>query len=169
MQAYCSTCDSNQDVELVEDADVAGSVMCQACGDEFVPAAAAGKYENYFVASVLAVEPVPKQSLKKVTVSITADGGEESSLQIVTAAKYIDAGWRVVVALEGAVVPAGAVVEEDADAFVVKPQTVGGVKSAGIICDSWSLGWAGGAKGAVQQLPESYEIGNQPPDSRPRA
>ena len=39
-------------------------------------------------------------------------------------------------ALEGAVVPAGSDPEEDTDVIVVKPSSVGGVKSYGMLCDA---------------------------------
>ena len=177
MDAYCNTCESSQEVEVVKGGAEEGMVMCLACGDEFVPTSSSGcggggtKYANYTIGEVLSVEEIPKQKLKKVLVLTTPDGSEDTAVQVVTNAKYIEAGWRVVVATEGAVVPAGAVAEEDPDAIVVKSSVVGGVRSRGMLCDCHMLGWAGGAKGVVQQIPNDPElpIGVQPPAARPRA
>ena len=73
---------------------------------------------------VLTVDAVPKKSdLKKCTIDVTGDG-DGGSVTVVTNAKHITAGWRVVVALEGAVVPAGANPEEDLDVVVVKKTSV---------------------------------------------
>jgi len=75
----------------------------------------------------------------------------------------------VVVALENAIVPAGANLEDDSNAIQIKPTAVGGVMSRGMLCDSPMLNWTGGAKGAVQQLPDSFVVGDKPPAARPRA
>ena len=37
-----------------------------------------------------------------------------------------------------------------------------------MLCDAPMLGWSGGAKGAVQQLPEECVVGGPPPSSRPQ-
>lgn len=77
------------------------------------------------VGVVLTVEAVPKKSdLKKCTVDVTGDDSGNSSVVVVTNAKHVAAGWRVVVALEGAIVPAGADPEEDSDVVVVKKTSV---------------------------------------------
>lgn len=188
MQVFCETCDSVQEVEPVDEGG--DMVFCTVCGDEFKPAGnsgeSGGKYDNYFIGFVISVEDVPKKDLKKVMIDTTADG--EPNVQIVTNAKHISASWLVVVALENSVVPAGSVVGEDVDAFIVKPTSVGGVKSEGMLCDryillivyqqqsflrnlcySWMLGWTGGAKGVVQRIPDTFTVGSAPPDSRPRA
>ena len=74
-----------------------------------------------------------KAPLKKCKVSI---GDDEEELQIITNAKYVAENDWVVVATEGAIVPAGAQSEEDGgQGIVVKPQSVGGQKSQGILCD----------------------------------
>lgn len=173
MEAFCSSCDSLQAVEPVPDAPVANTVFCAACGDEFVVSDSGdkgGRYSFYKVAKVLSVEALPKQKdLKKVVVDVRGDGDEESAVVVVTNAKYVEPDWLVVVALENAVVPAGAVVGEDPDAVQVKPTSVGGIKSYGMLCDCAMLGWTGGAKGLVQQLPAGqFNPGDSPPDSRPR-
>ena len=81
-------------------------------------------YDVHTVGVVLTVEAVPKKSdLKKCTIDVTGDGSG-SSVTVVTNAKHIAAGWRVVVALENAVVPAGANPEEDSDVVVVKKTSV---------------------------------------------
>lgn len=177
MEAFCKSCDSIQEVECVADTEAANLVYCLACGEEFLKEEAKGdKYDHFHIARVLKVEPISKQKdLKKILADIRGDGDESLAIQIVTNAKYIDESWLVVVALENAVVPAGAIVGEDSDATLIKPTSVGGVKSNGMVCDSPMLAWSGGAKGAVQQLPERDEngtiqfvVGDKPPTSRPR-
>lgn len=179
MQAFCPSCASEQEVEAVEGAAVPDTVFCLACGEEFVNKSTSAEsiYDSYKIGRVLSVAPIPKQKdLKKVMVDVNGDGDESSAVQIVTNAKYIEPNWLVVVALENAVVPAGAVIGEDPDALQIKPTSVGGVKSCGMVCDSPMLRWTGGAKGIVQQLPEfdengnpQYFVGNAPPSSRPRS
>jgi len=171
MEAFCKACDSVQEVEKVEEGSE--SVFCVACGEEFVPSSGSGAeadpYNNYKIGLVKSVDAIPKQKdLKKVMVDVIGNGEETSFVQIVTNAKYIDAGWKVVVALENAIVPAGASLEDGTDAIQIKPTSVGGVKSSGMLCDSPMLNWTGGAKGAVQQLPETFVIGDKPPVARPR-
>jgi tRNA-binding EMAP/Myf-like protein len=149
-------------------------VFCTVCGDEFPLSTAAAtvtsssKYQNYKIGLIVSVEEIPKKKdLKKVMVDANGDG--ENLVQIVTNAKYVECGWKVVVALKDAIVPAGSQLDEDPHAMKVAPTSVGGVKSEGILCDSWMLNWSGGAKGAIQQMPETFAIGDSPPDSRPRA
>ena len=155
--------------------DSENGVYCIACGEEFVPSSVAAQiaggdpYSNFVVAVVLSVDAIPKQKeLKKVMVDIRGDGDEGTAVQIVTNAKYVEAGWKVVVALENAVVPAGASLEDDSNAVQVKACAVGGVMSRGMLCDSPMLAWTGGAKGVVQQLPDTFAVGDKPPSSRPR-
>jgi tRNA-binding EMAP/Myf-like protein len=164
MEGFCATCDGVTEVEPV-DGDAA-RVMCLACGEEFdMPTSGGGEglYDNYVVGLVLSVEPL-KKDLKKVMVDVKGDG---EGVQIVTNAKYIEVNWKVVVALENSIVPAGGSVD-DGDAVLVKKTSVGGVMSHGMLCDSAMLNWTGGAKGFVQQLPDSFEIGSAPPSARPR-
>lgn len=177
-QAFCKTCDSIQDVEPVADATDADLVFCTACGDEFNTAVGGSSnagddpYNNYVIGKVLKVEAIPKQKeLKKILVDVTGECDEAKAVQIVTNAKYIEPNWLVVVAMENAVVPAGAVIGEDPDALQIKATSVGGVKSYGMVCDSPMLKWVGGAKGVVQQIPESagFKVGDKPPATRPRS
>jgi tRNA-binding EMAP/Myf-like protein len=132
MEANCGTCDSVQPCELAEEG---GSVyICETCGDEVQVAAggaAGGKYDGYVIGRVLSVDAIPKQKdLKKTVVDIVGDGDIANALTIVTNAKYIDPAWLVVVATQGAIVPAGAA-PEDTDAVVVSKRSVGGVASQG--------------------------------------
>lgn len=173
MQAFCKTCDSIQEVEKVEESVSGDTVFCVACGEEFIPDCENGvsstPYSNYRIGNVLSVEPIAKQKdLKKVMVDVNGDSEEGSAVQIVTNAKYIEVGWKVVVALENAIVPAGSALDEDPDAIRIKATAVGGVMSRGMLCDSPMLKWTGGAKGMVQQLPESFKIGDAIPSARPR-
>lgn len=174
MEAFCKTCDSLQEVEKVDESGE--TVFCVACGEEFIPStnaassgAAGDVYSNFCVGKVLSVEAIPKQKdLKKVMVDVTGNDDESTAVQIVTNAKYIEAGWKIVVAMENAVVPAGASIDEDPNAVLIKGCAVGGVMSRGMICDSPMLNWTGGAKGVVQQLPDTFNVGDKPPASRPR-
>lgn len=176
MEAYCRSCESVQEVESVADAADPNTVFCVACGEEFVNTGKGGAagdiYNQFVIGRVLVVEAIPKQKdLKRVLVDVRGDGDAEAAVQIVTNAKYIEVSWLVVVALENAIVPAGAVLGDDPDAVQVKACSVGGVKSRGMVCDSPMLAWTGGAKGAVQQLPEGcgFEVGSKPPSARPRS
>eukprot|EP01039_Chlorochromonas_danica_P000316 gene316-338_t len=173
MEAFCKTCNSVQEVEYTEEGST--QVYCLACGDEFpfVPLdTSGGKYDNYKVGLVVRVEPIAKsKDLKLCHIDVVGNGEEESVLPVVTNAKYVEPGWRVVVACIGAVVPAGATYSEgdDEDGVIkVSKRQVQGVESRGMICDCPMLGWSGGAKGFIQQLPDSFAVGSSPPDSRPR-
>ena len=69
------------------------------------------------------MEPLPKKSdLKKCLIDV--NGGETEGVVVVTNAKHISAGWRVIVALENAVVPAGSDPEEDTNVTIVKKSVV---------------------------------------------
>ena len=50
----------------------------------------------------------------------------------------------------------------------VKKASVGGVTSEGMLCDSYMLGWKGGGRGMAAILPDIFDIGSTPPDSKPR-
>lgn len=170
MEAFCKACESVQPVELVDDAAVANTVYCSTCGEEFVMQVkgAGDIYDNYKIGKVLNVEEIPKQKLKKVLIDVVGNGDLETAVQIVTNAKHIEVNELVVVALENAIVPAGSVLDEDAGAIQVKPTSVGGVKSYGMVCDSPMLKWVGGAAGIVQKLSEAdFKVGDKPPAARP--
>jgi tRNA-binding EMAP/Myf-like protein len=164
LKSYCLACECQVEVEPCGP----GLVMCVQCGEEFDPKEVEelkpeiSKFANFCIAKVLKVDEL-KDGLKKLSVDV----GRESPVTIVTSAK-ISVGHRVVVALEGAIVPAGKVVGQDPDAVVVKATSVGGVKSHGMLCDSPMLGWVGGAKGVAQVLPDTFVIGDLPPETRPR-
>ncbi len=71
--------------------------------------------------------------------------------------------FRVVVA------PAGSsVLDNEGELLLVKKASVGGVTSEGMLCDSYMLNWKGGGKGIAATLPDHFEIGSVPPDSKPR-
>jgi tRNA-binding EMAP/Myf-like protein len=179
----CPTCGCCQDLEYLHEDEEGHEeennrfVFCTVCGEEFPFSSSANdrirnscnnKYLNYKIGQIVTVEEIPKKKdLKKVLVNLS-NTEEEDLIQIVTNAKYVEIGWKVVVALKDAIVPAGSKLDEDSNAMLVSPTSVGGVKSDGMICDSFMLGWNGGAKGVIQQIPDSYEIGTCPPDSRPR-
>jgi tRNA-binding EMAP/Myf-like protein len=175
-EAFCPTCTSSQEVEFVEDSTEV--VYCLACGEEFALKAAGvsdegggGKFANYKIGRIMKVEPVAKsKDLKLCHIDVTNSGDESTFLPVVTNAKYAEAGWKVVVACVGAIVPAGATWSgaDDDTAMKVTKRNVSGVESRGMLCDCPMLGWSGGAKGFIAQLPDTYSIGDAPPDSRPR-
>ena len=76
----------------------------------------------------------------------------------------------VVIACEGAVVPAGAEPEADGGQGVeVKKASVSGNASAGMLCDSPMLAWTGGAAGVPAKIDgfDFIELGGVPPINRP--
>jgi tRNA-binding EMAP/Myf-like protein len=104
--------------------------MCGDCGHEF--AAGSDQYRNYIVGVVVSVEEVKKKKLKVVSVDV----GAGEPINVVTSAKHVAVDERVVVALEGARVPATATQEEcedsdEEEAVVVQAASVGGRKSHG--------------------------------------
>lgn len=182
MEAFCKTCGGNQEVERCED-ESSNQVYCLACGDEFEyveKGASSGgaiasddKYANYKVGLIMRVEPVAKsKDLKLCHIDLIGDGNDDTLVPVVTNAKYVEAGWKVVVACIGAIVPAGATLgangSEDDEVLQVTKRNVQGVESRGMICDCFMLGWTGGAKGFIQRVPDSSNVGDAPPDSRPR-
>jgi len=111
------------------------------------------------VGVILEVEPIPKKAkLKKLKVNV---GDEENPLTIVTNAKNVEEGRRVVIATVGAYLG-----DPDDENIVAKTQ-VGGVTSQGMLCDAPMLGWKGGAKGNPVKIPDSLPIGSIPPEERP--
>ena len=112
------------------------------------------------------------KKLKAVTVRVAAmaehdeDKEGDGCVVVVTNAKYVEAGKLVVVALPGAIVPAGAD-PEDGGTLVAKA-SVGGRMSNGMLCDSRMLGWVGGAAGVAVSLDASvFNVGQAPPAKRP--
>lgn len=174
-EAFCTACNSQQEVDFVDES--VEIVYCLACGEEFALKAAiatadGGKYSNYKVGRIMKVDPVAKsKDLKLCHIDVTNTGDESSFLPVVTNAKYAEIGWKVIVACVGAIVPAGATWsgEDDDTAMKVTKRNVSGVESRGMLCDCPMLGWSGGAKGFIAQLPaDSFAIGTAPPDTRPR-
>eukprot|EP00854_Cymbomonas_tetramitiformis_P003929 gene3929-4895_t len=116
-------------------------------------------YDGFVVGLVLALNDVAnKDKLKELQVDV----GASEPLNIVTNAPNIKEGVRVVVAKEGATVTC------DGNEIVVAKATVGGCKSEGMLCDAPMLGWSGGGAGAAALVPDTFEVGSQPPPSRPR-
>ena len=137
MKSFCEECQAETDVEKVEDGDE-NLVFCLDCGTEFsVKDPVAEKYKHFTVGLVTTVDAVPKkEKLKIVKVNVgPTDSGEDRILQVVTNAKHVETGSRVVVACPGAIVPAGAKLDETESAIEVKAGVVGGVKSEAMLCD----------------------------------
>ena len=121
----CLSCGGEEVMDITEDEDLEDDLlrqyMCQDCGEE--QSGADWKYRGYKIGQVTEVEEM-KAPLKKCKVSI---GEGEEDLQIVTNAKYVAEDDWVVVATEGAIVPAGAQSEADGGQGIeVKPTSVGG-------------------------------------------
>ena len=138
--------------------------MCEECGHE--QSSIDWKYRGYKIGRVLEVQEI-KNNLKKC--KVTLDG--ENELQIVTNAKHVAENELVVVASQGAIVPAGADPEEDGgQGTVVKQASVGGEKSEAMMCDGVMLSWQGGANGVLVKLLEEdgYMVGARPPATKPR-
>ena len=97
---------------------------------------------------------------------------EDLVVQIVTNAKHVEEGDIVAVAKEEAIVPAGAEPESDGgEGIEVKKTTVGGVQSAGMLCDGVMLSWPAGTAGVLakfNEFEEHFPVGGAPPLIKPR-
>ena len=163
---YCLDC-KGEDVMCLDEEDdpsLNKNWMCNECGHEFTDAD--WKFRGYKVGNVLDVTEM-KAPLKKCVVQIEPDS--EEGLQIVTNAKHIAEGDRVVVATIDAIVPAGAQTEDEGgQGIILKKATVGNEKSEGILCDGVMLGWQGGSNGVLVKLDaEKHEVGSVPPANKP--
>ena len=162
----CPECGSN--IEAIEDDEETKSpfgtpYMCMECGHEATEASL--KYKNFKVGKVTEVEDKGKLKVFKV---IFEEDGEP--LQIVTNAKHVDEDQMVVIACEGAIVPAGAESEADGGQGIeVKKASVGGNASSGMLCDAPMLAWTGGAAGVPAKVEgfDYIELGGVPPMTRP--
>jgi len=148
--------------EAAVDLDSADEKMGDASSDN--ETASDNKWQHIVVGIITDVSSVPKKKLTQISVDV----GEETEVSIVSNAKHLKIGERVAVALAGAVIPVGAIPDEDTHAFKVKKQSVGGVKSEGTVCDGYALGWAGGSKGVAARIPDSFKLGERPPTTKPR-
>jgi hypothetical protein len=97
----------------------------------------------------------------------TMDIGSSSHLSIVTNSSLVRSGSKYIIAMSGAIVPAGSSAEDDG-VIVVKTTTVGGRKSEGIICDAPMLNWGSTNSGVPVFLTGTeYVNGDTPPSSKP--
>ena len=95
------------------------------------------------VCVVKSCEALPnKNTLKKCEVDI----GTDELLTVITNAKNIREGSRVIVATEGTEI------EVNGEVIVVKKTNIGGVYSCGMFLDSVMLCWPGGAAGIAAQV-----------------
>ena len=116
----------------------------------------------YKVCEVKSVEECGKNKDGKILRACKTDVGGSEEITVVTVAS-VKIGDRLVVA------PVGSTVELDSgEEIVVKKAPVSGVMSEGIFCDSKMLGWTGGAQGVAVQIPGNFELGSEPPSSKPR-
>lgn len=112
---------------------------------------------QYKVGVVQSVTDLPK-NLRKCEFDIGS-----STIVVVTAASNVREGSRLAVA------PVNSkVLGSSGEVITVTQQSVGGVMSQGIFCDSKMLGWKGGAEGIAAQIPKAVEIGDAPPATKPR-
>ncbi|GMI23956.1 hypothetical protein TrCOL_g13201 [Triparma columacea] len=119
-------------------------------------------YTNYAIATCITIEDM-KSPLRLTTMDI----GSSSHLSIVTNSSLVRSGSKYIIAMSGAIVPAGSSAEDDG-VIVVKTTTVGGRKSEGIICDAPMLGWGSTNSGVPVFLTGSeYVNGDTPPSSKP--
>eukprot|EP00519_Triparma_laevis_P004443 CAMPEP_0182515600 /NCGR_PEP_ID=MMETSP1321-20130603/38478_1 /TAXON_ID=91990 /ORGANISM="Bolidomonas sp., Strain RCC1657" /LENGTH=169 /DNA_ID=CAMNT_0024723047 /DNA_START=131 /DNA_END=636 /DNA_ORIENTATION=+ len=123
-------------------------------------------YTNYKVGVVTSLTDL-KSSGGKPLRSLLIDIGSEDPITVVTNAPNVRENTRLVVATVGAVIPCN-IDPEDDDAVVISRTSVGGVMSEGMVCDSKMLNWVGGGEGVAVQVPSTFELGSEPPTSKPR-
>jgi tRNA-binding EMAP/Myf-like protein len=103
--------------------------------------------------------PVPgKDRLKHLKVNIG-----DSILEVITNAPNVQLGTRTIIAT------LGTEIEVNGEAIIVEKQTVNGLVSEGVVCDSKMCGWSGGAQGIAVQIPDSLALGSPCPSLKPRA
>jgi tRNA-binding EMAP/Myf-like protein len=152
-----------------EEVDDEGGMMCVSCRFEVskTELEASRMYKGCRVGRLLTVAAVAgKEKLSVVEIDVGLEG-DDSTIPVVTNAKYVSKGDLVVVATIGAVVPAGANPEQDVDSFVVKKSSVGGRASCGVLCDAPMLCWERGTKGLLVKLSTSSVVGAAPPAENP--
>lgn len=112
----------------------------------------------FIVCKVIECEDVKnKDRLKKLKVDIGK--GDDDCITVVSNAPNVRLGTRTVVALVGTVLP---------NDEVVQKVVVAGITSQGMLCDSPTLSWVGGAANQCVLMPDSYELGSIAPASKPR-
>jgi tRNA-binding EMAP/Myf-like protein len=99
------------------------------------------------------------QNLKKCLIQVSNDTDHEK-LTIVTNAKNVKQGMRVVVASVGTVLPD--------EGNSVESKVIGGVRSNGMLCDAKMCGWSSTNPGLAVSLPDSFELGQEAPSQNPR-
>uniref|UniRef100_A0A7S2EV43 tRNA-binding domain-containing protein n=1 Tax=Trieres chinensis TaxID=1514140 RepID=A0A7S2EV43_TRICV len=115
----------------------------------------------YKVGVVLSVDS--SKSSKTLRICRVNVGDEENPITVVTSASNVRDGSRIVVA------PAGSTfIDDEGEEQTVTKASVGGTMSEGMLCDSAMLGWKGGAKGVAAVVPESFDVGSEPPAEKPR-
>lgn len=157
---YCPGC-KNDSVEFCDVDD--DSKMCTECGYEVSndELEKIEKFKNIMVGVITECNSLEsgkkKGKGKKALSKLGIDVGNGEVITVVTNAKHVEEGKRVVVARIGATI----------GDIEVSKTSVGGVSSHGIICDSHMLGYKGGTKGLPVFLDDSFQPGSMPPLSRP--
>lgn len=134
--------------------------VCVSCDEGVKPSGGGQAKPLIIVALAKTISPVPgKDKLRAVTLDI----GSGKDITVVTNATLY-ASTLVCVALPGATVPC------DGEEVTVKEAKVGGVLSAGMLCDCPMLGWKGGAQGLAATIPDKAGLkpGDAVPAARPR-
>ena len=140
------------------------SATCISCGEsvEYDNLPWVKMYANYCVCLVIATETVKgKNKLKQCKVDIGSNDDEEEPITVITNDKNVREGDRLVVAMIGAVVPAGGAEEEGENEMTIQKTNVGGVTSHGMFCDESMLRW-GNTKNKAIRMPENIELGSRP-------
>jgi tRNA-binding EMAP/Myf-like protein len=89
--------------------------------------------------------------------------GSDDHITVVTSAANVRQGSRLAVATVGSTF-----LDDEGTTQTVRKQSIGGFSSEGIFCDSYMLGWIGGARGVAAQIPDEFELGSPPPSTKPR-
>jgi len=148
MKRFCIEC---EEVCIEDDTD-----CCLSCGGDLKISTTSSDLAPFVVGLIISCEAIiGKDKLKVVTVDI----GNNKIITVVTSSPNVAEKLRVVVAVEGATLK---------DGTLVKPTSVGGIKSYGILCDNTMLNWSGGGAGNAALVPDTCEIGSSPPETRPR-
>ena len=71
---------------------------------------------------------------------------------------------RIVVAPIGS-----SIINDEGEVQTITKTNVGGIPSEGMFCDSKMLGWGSGSEGIAAQVPAEFEVGDDPPKSKPGA
>ncbi|MGL4948579.1 MAG: YtpR family tRNA-binding protein [Mycoplasma sp.] len=104
------------------------------------------KPSNFTVGKVLECEQIPDTHLSKCLVDINVN-----KLQIICGAKNVRKDLKVVVAVDGILMPSG---------LLIKPSKLRGFDSNGMLCSQKELNIDGFNEGGIIELSDDYEVGS---------